>query len=158
MERTLAIVLRVPRGFNALLIGERAAVAPDSGSAGDNDTLHPSALRPDTSADDSESMDSLHQLHLFDTAHEPTNDSLQSHRPGCFPASPATRSRPGPRKKSEEAAPPEVRPAWLYPGLSMEQHTLATQMLSCFYNYDWNGADKAGKKLSGWKKRRSFRP
>jgi hypothetical protein len=148
---------------DALLLAERAAVAPDSGRASENDTVRASSYQPDSSAEDTGLIDSLHQVHLFDTVHAPATDTLQARTdtgilPGTLPSLPRDTFPPRPPEKIREAPPPEVRPAWLYPGLTMEQHTLATQMLSCFYNFDWNGADKAGKKLQRLEKKKQLPP
>jgi hypothetical protein len=65
---------------------------------------------------------------------------------------------PRPMSKIKEDTAAEVRPSWLYPGLSMEQHSLAMQMLACFYNFDWNDADKVGKKLLRLEKKKQLPP
>jgi hypothetical protein len=51
-----------------------------------------------------------------------------------------------------------VRPAWLYPGLSLEQDTLARQLLRAFMEYDWNGVEKAGKKMQRLEKKHRLPP
>ena len=51
-----------------------------------------------------------------------------------------------------------VRPAWLYAGLSLEQDTLARQLLRAFMEYDWNGVEKAGKKMQRLEKKHHLPP
>jgi hypothetical protein len=51
-----------------------------------------------------------------------------------------------------------VRPAWLYAGLSLEQDTLARQLVRAFMEYDWNGVEKAGKKMQRLEKKHHLPP
>jgi hypothetical protein len=51
-----------------------------------------------------------------------------------------------------------VRPAWLYAGLSLEQDSLARQLLRAFMEYDWNGVEKAGKKMQRLEKKHHLPP
>jgi hypothetical protein len=54
--------------------------------------------------------------------------------------------------------PEKKRPSWLYPGLSLEQDTLARQMLTFFYDFNWNSADKTAKKLQRLEKKQRLPP
>jgi hypothetical protein len=64
--------------------------------------------------------------------------------------------------KSPTSAPPakpvETRPAWLYPGLTIEQHQLAMKMLYSLYNYKWADADKIGRKMQKIEKKKNLPP
>ncbi len=65
---------------------------------------------------------------------------------------------PSPMPKITVETATEKRPPWLYPGISMEQHELATQMLAAFGNFDWSGAEKAGRRLMRLEKKRQLPP
>jgi hypothetical protein len=51
-----------------------------------------------------------------------------------------------------------VRPLWLYAGLSLEQDSLARQLLRAFFGFDWNGVEKAGKKMQRLEKKHRLPP
>jgi hypothetical protein len=67
----------------------------------------------------------------------PKGDSTPEHHPGG-----GTLGDSIPR-----AQPIPVRPAWLYRGLSVEQDAQARAMIAGFFNFDWDRAEKAVKKM-----------
>ncbi|MBN1128726.1 MAG: hypothetical protein JXA71_07050 [Chitinispirillaceae bacterium] len=54
--------------------------------------------------------------------------------------------------------PGPVRPSWLYQGLTLEQDTLARQLMKAFLSFDWNGAEKTGKRMQRLEKRHHLPP
>lgn len=59
---------------------------------------------------------------------------------------------------SMELALKKARPTWLYPGITLEQDTLARQMLHYFYEFNWANIDKTAKKLQRLEKKDHLPP
>ena len=59
---------------------------------------------------------------------------------------------------TRQTPPAPVRPPWLYRGISIEQDEQARHMTGYFFNFDWNGAEKAGKKLQRIEKKGRLAP
>lgn len=62
------------------------------------------------------------------------------------------------RLDSARLAEINVRPSWLYPGISLEQDTLARRMLHYFYEFNWANIDKTAKKLQRLEKKDHLPP
>lgn len=164
----LAIVLGVPRGFSASVnerLSDSSSPIPITSSAADSDTLNDSSttgmpfFSRDSAPGDTGYIDSLHAVHLFDSAATLHEDTVPVRIDSLYQTGlPVDTLPPRPAAKiSEEPATQKAGPV-LYPGLSPEQHALATQMLACYYNLDWNGADKAGKRLLRLEKKKHLPP
>jgi hypothetical protein len=52
----------------------------------------------------------------------------------------------------------KVRPSWLYPGISLEQDSLALQLLRAFCEFNWAEADKTAKKMQRLEKKERLPP
>ncbi|MGA3051457.1 MAG: hypothetical protein ABSE00_06030 [Chitinispirillaceae bacterium] len=164
----LGMILRTLPAFSAS-VGERfpdvsspagvAMVSADSDTSSDTAIPGIPFFLNDTSFGDTGLIDTLHAVHLFDSSGSMPADTLTVHIDSAFPSGlPIDTMPPWPMPKSKEETAAEIRPSWLYPGLSMEQHSLAMQMLACFYNFDWNDADKFGKKLLRLEKKKQLPP
>ncbi len=137
--------------------GGFAGAAADSDPSGAADTAGATPFLKDSATGDTGLTDSSRGARHVDSTENPPEDTLPPHVDTAASVLPADTTLPRPAPKITGETPP-ARPSWLYPGLSLEQHALATQMLACFYNFDWNGADRTGKKLLRLEKKKHLPP
>jgi hypothetical protein len=128
-------------------------------TSGENDTLVDSVFAPhsltplflnDSSlkeTGDSALIDSLHIAKPSDTSVRPDS---------CARKNDSVRAAMSDSARQAQLA--AIRPSWLYPGISLDQHALARQTLGYFYNFDWNNADKSARKLQRLEKKGRLPP